>query len=413
MAKARQFGRSGKGLLHQRFFADMYPGLQLRLRWVGNVNQFPTVHGGSRMVGKTVAKYFLGMSLVLAMALVAGCGGDEDTGVAAISQGRWGHTATLLEDGRVLVVGGQESPSRKLDTAEIFDPVAGTWSSAGSMSQKRGSGHEAIRLEDGRVLVLGENDDGSAEIYDPSSGQWSSAGVMLEARQWLATTLLDDGRVLVTGGLDASKAGREELDTAEIYDSSTGEWTETGSMELVHAGHSAVKLDGKVLVVGKTLAELYDPSTGTWSPAGKPVRERALGTTADVLEDGRVLVTGGQFQQGGWTGVTVPIRNAEIYDPSSGTWTAVESMSEPRENHPSARLRDGTVLIIGDRATETYDPATNEWTSTDNMKRSRGDLSTATLLNDGRVLVVGGKNETDDGLRGVADVEIYDPATGW
>jgi len=360
-----------------------------------------------------MARYFIGMSIVLVVALVAGCGGDGDTGVAAISQGRWGHTATLLEDGRVLIVGGQESPSRKLDTAEIFDPSTGLWSAAGSMAEKRGSGQRAVLLGDGRVLVLGENDDASAEIYDPSTGQWSSAGVMLQARQWATATLLEDGRVLVAGGSDATRAGLLELNTAEIYDPSTGEWIETGSMEQVHAGHSAVVVDGKVLVVGKYMAETYDPSTGTWSPAGKPVRERALGTTADMLEDGKVLVTGGQFQQGGWSGVVVPVRTVEIYDPSSGTWAAVSSMNEPRENHPSVQLEDGKVMIIGDRETEIYDQATDEWISTGKMKRSRGVLSTATLLNDGRVLIVGGKHDTDDGLRGVADVEIYDPATGW
>lgn len=365
------------------------------------------------MLGKTKARYFIGMSIVLAVGLVAGCGGDGDTGVAAISQGRWGHTATLLEDGRVLIVGGQETPSRKLDTAEIFDPSTGLWSSAGSMAEKRSSGHRAILLADGRVLVLGENDDASAEIYDPSTGEWSSAGVMLEARNWASATLLEDGRVLVAGGSDATKAGVEELDSAEIYDPSTGEWTDTASMEQVHAGHSAAVVDGKVLVVGKYLAELYDPSTGTWSSAGKPVRERALGATVNVLSDGRVLVTGGQFQQGGWSGVVVPVRTVETYNPSTGVWAETSSMSEARENHPSVQLDDGTVMILGDRATEIYDPATDEWTSTGNMKRSRGELSTATLLRDGRVLIVGGKHDTDDGARGVADVEIYDPAIGW
>ena len=144
-----------------------------------------------------MARYFIGMSVVLAVALVAGCGGDDDTGVAAMLQGRWGHTATLLEDGRVLIVGGQESPSRKLDTAEIFDPSTGLWSAAGNLTEKHGSGLKAVLLEDGRVLVLGENDDASAEIYDPSTGQWSSAGVMSEARNWPSATLLEDGRVLV------------------------------------------------------------------------------------------------------------------------------------------------------------------------------------------------------------------------
>ncbi len=351
---------------------------------------------------------------MLAAALAVGCGGSEEPSAPSLAQGRWGHTATLLEDGRVLVVGGQETPSRKLNTVEIFDPVAETWSAAASMAQKRSSGHRATLLTDGRVLVTGEADDGAAEIYDPSVDQWSSTSAMGQARTWASSTLLTDGRVLVAGGLDATKAGREELNTVEVFDPATGEWTETTSMEEVHAGHSAVVLqDGKVMLVGKYKVELFDQATATWSSTGPMDRERALGTTADLLPDGRVLVAGGQFQQGGYTGVVVPIRNAEVFDPSTGTWQVVEAMSEPRENHPSVRLSDGKIMVIGDRETEIYDPTTNMWTSAGNLNMSHGELSTATLLNDGRILVVGGKHETEEGFRGTVAVEIYDSAVGW
>ncbi len=369
------------------------------------------------MIGRATARYFIGVSIMLAAALAVGCGGSEEPSAPGLAQGRWGHTATLLEDGRVLVVGGQETPSRKLDTVEIFDPVTETWSAAASMAQKRSSGHRATLLTDGRVLVTGENDDGVAEIYDPATDQWASTSPMLQARTWASSTLLTDGTVLVAGGLDATKAGREELNTVEIFDPTSGEWTETNSMEQVHAGHSvAVLEDGRLLVVGKYVAELFDQSDNTWSPTtGLMDRERALGTTADVLPDGRVLVTGGQFQQGGYTGVIVPIRNAEVFDPSTGTWQSSESMymSEPRENHPSVRFDDGRVMVIGDRETEIFDPTTDTWTSAGTLKNSHGNLSTATLLNDGRILVVGGQEETDERLMGTVSVEIYDPATGW
>ena len=186
----------------------------------------------------------LGMALMAAA--FAGCGGGDPDALeaASISTGRWGHTATLLEDGRVLVVGGQESPSGKLATAEIYDPAADAWSSAGSMSVARGVGHRATRLSDGRVLVTGDSDEALAEIYDPSNGQWSQAGVMIEPRNAATSTLMADGRVMVTGGGDATKAGQDPLASTEIFDPATGEWTATGDLLNENYAHGAVLLQG-------------------------------------------------------------------------------------------------------------------------------------------------------------------------
>ncbi|MDE2861718.1 MAG: hypothetical protein OYI31_01095 [Chloroflexota bacterium] len=363
----------------------------------------------SRMI-----RYLLASAFVLLAGLAAGCGGDGGSDTAPLAEGRWGHTAIALEDGRILVIGGQSTPSRKLASVEIFDPATEMWSSAASMSHTRSSGHRAVLLQDGRVLALGENDDGAAEIYDPATDQWSAAGALVQARTWASATLLTDGRVLVAGGLDATKAGREELMSAEIFDPATLEWSETTPMEQVHAGHGAVVLeDGKVLVVGRYMGELFDHEAETWAAGGTPTRERSLGATADVLPDGRVLVTGGRFQQGGWSGAIVPVRTAETYNPASNTWAEAASMSEPREDHASVRLNDGRVMVIGDSETEIFDPATGEWTSSGKLKESHGILSTASLLPDGRVIVVGGRIETDEGFRGVNVVEIYDAVEGW
>ena len=361
-------------------------------------------------------RHILGLAFLMLAALAVGCGGEAGSDVAPLAQGRFGHTAVLLEDGRVLVIGGQSTPSLKLDSAEIFDPATETWSAAASMAEKRSSGHRAVLLKDGRVLALGENDDASAEIYDPATDQWSAAGVMMEARSWASATLLEDGRVLVAGGLDATKAGEEQLDSAEIFDPATGEWTETASMAEVHAGHgSALLPDGKVLVAGRYTGELFDPATETWSSAGTPTRERSLGATSDLLDDGRVLITGGRYQQGGWSGAIVAVRTVETYDSTTGAWEEAASMSEAREEHTSVKLADGRVMVIGDRATEIFDPATGEWTEAGNLAESHGTLSTATLLPDGRVLLVGGMAEEGDSGRavGVAAVEIYDSVEGW
>ena len=359
------------------------------------------------------------MLFLLATAFAVGCGGGGGEGIAGMAQGRWGHSATLLEDGRVLVVGGQETLSVALATAEVYDPSTATWSSAGSMSEARGEGHTATLLGDGRVLVTGGSS--SVEVYDPSTGGWSSTGSTLEARAWHTATLLGDGRVLVAAGMDPTAGGEQLFDSAEVYDPSTGQWSSTGSMAGEHARHTASLLgDGTVLMVGKVSAEVYDPSTGTWSPAGKPGGERQLGYTATVLGDGRVLIAGGEMYQGAWTALKVAVRAVDIYDPSTGSWSAASPMEEGRRSHPAVRLKDGGVLVIGDREAEIYDPDTDTWSSAGEMENSRTDGFTAIVLGDGTVLVVGGREDTELGLRGaklggqgLTAVEIYDPATGW
>ena len=367
------------------------------------------------MTWKAGARYFALAAMALGMAIVAGCGGGggDTTEAPGLAQGRWGHSATLLEDGRLLVVGGNESPSRKLASAEIFDPGASSWSSAGDMAEPRGVGHTATLLADGRVLVTGDSDEAKAEVYDPSTGQWSSAGVMLVARNEASSTLLSDGMVLIAGGADATKAGRQELNTVELYNTSTGEWAEAASMAKVNSNHIATLMnDGNVMVVGQVLTEIYDPATDTWSSAGTPVRERSGGGTMTLLENGNLLVTGGDFKRPRGTGIAnVPIRNAEIYDVPQGTWQAAEAMSETRSYHSAIALRDGSVLIIGSVEMELYNPGANTWTSAGSLTSERGIMHSATMLSDGRILVVGGREETDSGFRGISNVEIYDPAT--
>jgi len=387
------------------------------------------------MAGEKTDRYSVVMAVVLAMVLVAGCGGDSgviDTGVASMGQGRWGHTATLLEDGRLLVVGGDETFRKPSATAEIYD-LTGMWSSAGSMVEKRAGGHTATLLTDGRVLVVG----GSmlTELYDPSSGQWSSAGNIERARLWHTATLLEDGRVLIAGGEDANS--RKAFLTAEIYDPSTGEWSSTGGLAEDHSRDKAILLDdGKVLIMGMLLTEIYDPATGTWSLAGKMSKQRLGGYSATKLNDGRVLVAGGETLRGRSSEIIpggsfggfmashdaflVATPKVDIYDPVAGVWSKVANLLEPRKLHPAALLPDGRVLVIGAESAEIYDSATDTWTDAGETMKARVGGHTATLLGDGTVLIVGG-NEGADPFQpatnkdavGLIFVEIYDPAIGW
>ncbi len=369
-------------------------------------------------MARSTTRYLALAAAAMMLAVFAGCGGgDPDTTEApSISHGRWAHTATLLEDGRVLIVGGHETASRKLDSAEIYDPGTQTWSSAGSMSEKRGEGLSATLLSDGKVLVFGETDEPSADIYDPATNEWSTVANLNVSREAASSTLMADGRVLVAGGLDATKAGREQLDTVEIFDPSTGEWTEAASMANVNSNHKAILLeDGRVILIGGMKTEIYDPATDTWTDAGTPDREKSWGYTADLLNDGRILVTGGVFLRGGWQGIpSAPIRNAEIYDFATGSWERKADMNEPRGDHAAALLQDGKVLVIAGSELEMYDPGADTWTLAGKLMTERdldGPLHTATVLNDGTVLIVGGKGDVEGSSRGLTAVEIYDPAT--
>lgn len=119
----------------------------------------------------------------------------------SLSSARGDHTATLLPNGKVLVVGGWTGTSC-LASTEIYNPETDTWSSAGNLAAARSS-HTATLLPNGKVLVIGGFGPGylaSTELYDPATGKWSSAGNLAIGRDAHTATLLQNGKVLVVGG---------------------------------------------------------------------------------------------------------------------------------------------------------------------------------------------------------------------
>ena len=326
---------------------------------------------------------------------------------------RVGATATLLNDGKVLVTGGENAPQPPLATAELFDPTTGTFTPTGSMGTARVY-HTATLLKDGKVLVTGGFDANgnvltTAELYDPTTGAFAPTGSMQTGYQ--AATLLNNGKVLMTGGLDAN---RNPLTTAELFDQTSGSFTPTGSMGTARDNRVATLLnDGRVLVAGGwdgsptggflATAEIYDPVSGSFAPTGSMAIRRD-NHTATLLSDGKVLVTGGVDVNGN------ALAEAELFDPTTGTFTPTGNMQSAHWVHRATLLSDGTVLVTGGRdssnrtisTAELFDPATKTFALTGSMTTPR-ELHRATLLNDGRVLVTGGSvNGTS-----LATAELY------
>jgi deoxycytidylate deaminase len=166
---------------------------------------------------------------------------------------RWEATATLLGDGRVLIVGGFNG-NEHLASAELYDPSTGAFSHTGGMQMGR-SGHTATLLEDGRVLAVGgDGDNGplaSAETYDPTIGSFQSTGSMSHDRHGHTATMLHDGRVMIVGGWANNINTYQDLTIIEIFDPATGIFRRAGSIGMARDFHTATLLpDGRVLIAG-------------------------------------------------------------------------------------------------------------------------------------------------------------------
>ncbi len=308
---------------------------------------------------------------------------------------RSGHTATLLSDGQVLVAGGMERNGVLFNSAELYNPSTGRFAATNRNMNTQRVGHTATLLPNGKVLLIGGWDSkgvlASAEIYDPTAGTFTLTGNMSIGRGDFTATLLSNGTVLVAGG-----ENERAVSSAEIYDATTGKFTPTSNMNAARTMHTAVLLpDGKVLIAGGgeyqhplADAELYDPTKGSFTKTGRMSFARYK-QAATLLDDGNVLVVGGSDGRD-WQGQH---RSAEIYNPTKGTFHAVGNMNTARFKLPEAvvLLKNGKVLIAGGgEQVEVYNSASKTFSLSAGRMDTARFYSTATLLTDGRVLVVGG-----------------------
>ncbi len=334
--------------------------------------------------------------------------------IQSMTAKRAAHSATLLNNGKVLIAGGFVANGGGLSSAEVFDSRTKTFTPAPNMTVARAS-HTATLLPDGRVLISGGYNGEylkSSEVYDPATNRFTSAGQMVTARSGHVAALLNDGKVLLVGG---TGTGWTFLADAEIYDPRTSTFSPTGGMATGRESHTATLLnDGKVLIIGGhkgrraditiyKSAEIYDPTTGTFEAAGN-LTVRRHKHDATRLADGRVLIIAGADERDGNGAYT----NAEIFDPTDKTFTAIKNdMNTARYKLQGTAilLRNGKVLIAGgsDRA-EVFDPATNSFSFAEGDMGTKRLFATATLLKDGEVLIAGGYT---DGPTGSSGAWIY------
>jgi uncharacterized protein (TIGR03437 family) len=253
--------------------------------------------------------------------------------------------AAMLNDGRILVVGGVDNPT----VAEIYDPAAGNSALTGSPAEPHGFQATCTLLQDGRVLVVGGMTgnalpDNGAEIYDPKSGTFSKAGPMTNNRNRHVSTLLPDGRVLVSGGIDGIGGQPNAISAgAEIFDPATGTFAAVGPMVQTRVNHTATVLpNGKVLLAGgfTNSAEIFDPQTNKFAPTGDMSQTRA-NMTASLLSNGQVLIATGTLN------FPIDSNTAELYNPATGKFTSTASLAAARQNAAATVLNDGGVLLTG------------------------------------------------------------------
>lgn len=348
-----------------------------------------------------------------------------------------GQGAVVLRDGRVLVVGGDggrgfpDTDPTVRATAMQFGPGTGTWSVTGALPDARERFAIAV-LSNGNVLVAGGSaqpypghPSAAAYLYDAKTGAWRRTGGMHQAREERSDIGIDlhavplaGGKVLVLGGVAGALPGAA---STEVFDPATQRWSPAANIPCHHARSFEVTA-AMLLPAGKVLAlcdgyrnilypEEYDPITGVWR-ALHARREARYRYSATLLRDGTVLVAGGSSDPYG----NHPITSAEVYDPTTDSWSEAGHLRARRIGQSAIRLAGGDVLVMGGYAlvktgpsvvsteavntSELYHPGTRTWTVTGSTQNSPRNGSLV-LLHDARVLNVDGSAS-----------ELYDARNG-
>jgi hypothetical protein len=309
--------------------------------------------------------------------------------VGNINTPRQFHTATLLPDGKVLIAGGKDASGNLLTSAELFDPQTNTFHATGAMSIPRAE-HSAVLLRNGKILIAGGRTFDpaikSAELYDPNNGTFTTIASQTNSTHSNVAALLSDGRVLL------------QDENADIYDpdSNTFAVVTSGNDPLVFFPRpcaGAVTLgSGQTVVLQNGGIFFFDPMNLTYTPAENQVSFGVEGCSLTALADGTLLVAGGVFR-------TTVSSSGTVWNPVTPQ-TKHFQFAEARSGHAAVQLQNGQVLFAGGvtcvDCVELFDPQkVKAFIGPDpviHLFNPIGRITTATLLRDGRVLVVGDRS---------------------
>lgn len=360
-------------------------------------------------------RFWLPLALLLILPVLVGCWWLARPPAPQLTPqvaGRREHTATLLADGTILVVGGRGERGGATAVVERFDPRTGLWHDAGRLRSARRH-HTASLMPDGAVIVVGGDGSGSlllgtildgiatVERYDPPTNRWSALAPLPQGVTFHSAVVLGDGRLLIAGGVDRNGSAGRPLSTAWVYDLTHDRWVALAPLNLPRKRGVGVTLpDGRPMIVGGSeigalsasrSAETYDAGTDSWQVVAD-LPARLLGTPQFArLADGRFLF--------------VIDDAAALYDPGRQHWSAAASPPQPTANGTLTALPDGRALLIAFQRQDIYDPAQDRWQfSTRAISRL---WHTATLLPDGRVVLLGGQSVERYGAG--HDVEFVQP----
>ncbi|MBA8888226.1 putative repeat protein (TIGR01451 family) [Dokdonella fugitiva] len=331
---------------------------------------------------------------------------DGFVSAGALHFGRYEHTATRLLSGKVLVVGGigNRNPIT-LKNCEVYDPAINDWIDVASMPLSR-YGHTATLLPSGKVLIAGGFRDGfiqtSTVIYDPLANSWSS-GPDLASREGLySATLLSTGKVLLVGYYNVAHY--------QIYDPGTNTVSAPVQLPSNTGVDRAIAFgSGKVLSIGSSTASTYEPVSNTWAsidPRPLPMDTSALA----LLSNGDVMFVGGGDGNGH------AVSRVDVLHAPDNTWSQGASLAAGRGHATATTLPSGRVLAVGGYSedetwlrrdsAEMYDPTLARWMPAGRLATARGE-HTATLLESGKVLIVGGNGVGQY----ISATELFDPST--
>ena len=335
--------------------------------------------------------------------------------------GSYNSASVELSDGNVLVTGGEISVG--INNAEIFDYVKNQWEQTTPMIVGR-MNHILIKLGDGRILCIGGFREKSCEIYNSSSKTWSLTGSLnYERVLGYTATLLNNGNVLVTGGLIKEKGINKNSNYCEIFNASDGSWAIIDTLKSPRVYHTATKLsDGRVLVAGgynKSVigtdfeeSEIFDPQTNKWTDAATLNIGRGE-HSATLLSNGKVLVSGGgnYFEH-----QKEYLNSCELYDPGENNWTIVNPLMVPHSLHSPVLLKNGMLLITGGginkEVWEIYNPVNFSNVFIDYYP-DKQSCPLINLLPNGKVLSAGGTTWSYSSglleLRSARMCYLYDP----